>query len=315
LTEELQTARAAREQLERSIQTTFSRIAETGIVDPDEAKRAALDISAVAQTLETHALFMAFSQGRETDPFLSQHAVAACSFSLILGRAADIDLLVMQELATGALLHDIGLLQVPKRILRRIHDTSTTIPDQERRTYEGHCRGGAITLERQGEFSPAIEQILAEHHAYLDGSGFPPETRGAFTSDLTRIVMITDRYDELLTGFGGSSPLTPHQALQRLYQESHDGKLDHRLVALFIKVMGIYPVYSVVELNTRERAVVTVINSRKLHQPIVTITHDPKGTPYIIPLVIDLANQDETGQTRSIRTILDTIPRAFARSQ
>ncbi|HET9960859.1 MAG TPA: DUF3391 domain-containing protein, partial [Nitrospiraceae bacterium] len=149
LTEELQTARAAREHLERSIQTTFSRIAETGIVDPDEAKRAALDISAVAQTLETHALFMAFSQGRETDPFLSQHAVAACSFSLILGRAADIDLLVMQELATGALLHDIGLLQVPKRILRRIHDTSTTIPDQERRTYEGHCRGGAITLERQ----------------------------------------------------------------------------------------------------------------------------------------------------------------------
>jgi HD-GYP domain-containing protein (c-di-GMP phosphodiesterase class II) len=314
LTEELQCARAARKQLERSVRSTFSRIAETGIVDPDEAKRAALDISAVAQTLETHALFMAFSQGRETDPSLSQHALATCSFSLILGRATDLDLLVMQDLATGALLHDIGLLQVPKSILRRIQDTSITVPEQERHLYEAHPRAGAITLERQAQFAPAIEQILAEHHAYLDGSGFPSETRGGFTSDLTRIVMITDRYDELLTGFGGASPLTPHQALQRLYQESQDGKLDHRLVALFIKVMGIYPVYSVVEMNTKERAVVTVINSRKLHQPIITITHDSKGAPYIIPLVIDLANQDETAPVRSIRTILDTIPHAFARS-
>ncbi len=314
LTEELETARAARAQLERSVRSTFSRIAATGVVDPEEAKRAALDISAVAQTLETHALFMAFSQGREGDPSLSQHALATCSFALILGRAADLDLLIMQDLATGALLHDIGLLQVPKRILTRINDTSITVAEQERRAYESHPRAGAITLERQGHFAPAIEQILAEHHAYLDGSGFPSETRGAFTSELTRIVMITDRYDELLTGFGGASPLTPHQALQRLFQEGQDGKLDHRLVSLFIKVMGIYPVYSVVELNTKERAVVTVINSRKLHQPIVTITHDPKGAPYIVPLVIDLGNQDEQVTARSIRTILDSVSHAFARS-
>ncbi len=314
LTAELQTARTARAQLERSVQATFSRIAETGVVDPAEVKRATLEISAVAQTLGTHALFMAFSQGRNADPSFSQHALATCSFSLILGHAAELDLMAMQDLATGALLHDIGLLQIPQRMLKRIHDTSITIPEQERKLYQSHARAGAILLERQGNFAPAVEQILAEHHAYLDGSGFPPETSGAFTSDMTRIVMITDRYDELLTGFGGASPLTPHQALQRLYQEGQEGKLDHRLVSHFIKVMGIYPIYSAVELSTKERAVVTVINSRKLHQPIVTITHDPKGEPYIIPLVIDLANQDEQAQARSIRTILDTVPTAFART-
>ena len=42
---------------------------------------------------------------------------------------------------------------------------------------------------------------------------------------MTRIVMVTDRYDELLTGFGGASPLTPHQSLQRLYQEGQEGKI------------------------------------------------------------------------------------------
>ena len=69
---------------------------------------------------------------------------------------------------------------------------------------------------------------------------------------MTRIVMVTDRYDELLTGFGGASPLTPHQSLQRLYQEGQEGRYENRLISLFVKVMGIYPVYSYVSLTTGE---------------------------------------------------------------
>ncbi|MBI4000791.1 MAG: DUF3391 domain-containing protein [Nitrospira defluvii] len=314
MTQELQAARAARQQLERSVHSTFSHIAETGVVDPEKAQHTIHEIDAVAKTLTTHALFMAFSQGREGNASLSEHALATCSFSMILAHAAAYDLFTLQDLATGALLHDIGLLQVPSTILQRIHDTSTTLSEPNRRTYESHARSGAILLERQGGFAPSVEQIVAEHHAYLNGSGFPAETGGAFTSDMTRIVMVTDRYDELLTGFGGASPLTPHQSLQRLYQEGQEGKYENRLVSLFVKVLGIYPVYSYIALTTGERAIVTVINSGKLHQPIVTITHDPSGTPYIVPLVIDLANQDEQAPIRGIRSVLGTIPAEFERT-
>lgn len=314
MSQELLAARSARAQLEESVHTTFSRIAKTGIVDPEEASHTVHAISAVAQALNTHALFMVFSQGREANAPLSQHALATCSFSMILAHAAEYNLLAIQELATGALLHDIGLLQVPPAILRRVHDTSTTISEQNRRAYEAHARAGAILLERRGGFTKAVEQIVAEHHAYLNGSGFPPETGGAFTSDVTRIVMVTDRYDELLTGFGGASPLTPHQSLQRLYQEGQEGRYEGRLISLFVKVMGIYPVYSYVLLTTGERAIVSVINSAKLHQPIVTITHDPSGEPYIVPLVIDLANQDEQAPPRGVRSVLGTIPEEFERA-
>ena len=308
MTQELQAARKAREQLERSVHSTFSRIAESGIVDPEKAQHVIHEIDAVAKTLTTQALFIAFGQGRDGNGSLSQHALATCSFSMILAHAAAYDLFALQDLATGALLHDIGLLQVPPAILRRVHDTSTTVSDQHRRIYESHARAGAILLERQRGFSPSVEQIVAEHHAYLNGSGFPAETRGAFTADMTRIVMVTDRYDELLTGFGGASPLTPHQSLQRLYQEGQEGKYENRLVSLFVKVMGIYPVYSYIELNTGERAIVSVINSAKLHQPIVTITHDPSGQPYIVPLVIDLGDQDGQAPVRGIRSVLGTVP-------
>jgi putative nucleotidyltransferase with HDIG domain len=314
MTQELLTARTARAQLEASVQNTFSRITQTGIVDPEEATHTVHAISAVAQALNTHALFMAFNQGRAGNAPLSQHALATCSFSMILAHAADYNLLAIQELATGALLHDIGLMQVPPNILQRIHDTSTTLSEQNRQAYEAHARAGAILLERRNGFSPSVEQIVAEHHAYLNGSGFPAETGGAFTSDMTRIVMVTDRYDELLTGFGGASPLTPHQSLQRLYQEGQEGRYENRLISLFVKVMGIYPVYSYVSLTTGERAIVSVINSGKLHQPIVTITHDPSGQPYIVPLVIDLANQDAEAPPRGIRSVLGTIPAEFERA-
>lgn len=311
MTQELRAAREARSQLERSVHSTFSRIAETGIVDPEKANHIIHEIDAVAKTLTTQALFIAFSQGRDGNNSLSEHALATCSFSMILAHAAAYDLFALQDLATGALLHDIGLLQVPPTILKRIHDTSTPLSELNRRTYESHARAGAILLERRGGFPPTVEQIVAEHHAYLNGSGFPAETRGAFTSDMTRIVMVTDRYDELLTGFGGASPLTPHQSLQRLYQEGQEGKYENRSVSLFVKVMGIYPVYSYVALTTGERAVVSVINSSKLHQPIVTITHDPSGTPYIVPLVIDLANQHEQAPQRGICSVIGTIPAEF----
>ena len=314
MTEELLAARSARAKLEESVHTAFSRIAKTGVVDPEEAGHAVHAISAVAQALNTHALFMVFSQGRDANAPLSQHALATCSFSMILAHAADYNLLAIQELATGALLHDIGLMHVPPTIIRRIHETSTTVSEQNRLTYEAHARMGAIHLERRGGFTKAVEQIVAEHHAYLNGSGFPSETGGAFTSDMTRIVMVTDRYDELLTGFGGASPLTPHQSLQRLYQEGQEGRYESRLISMFVKVMGIYPVYSYVQLTTGERAIVSVINSGKLHQPIVTITHDPDGEPYIVPLVIDLANQDEQAPPRGVRSVLGTIPEEFERA-
>jgi HD-GYP domain-containing protein (c-di-GMP phosphodiesterase class II) len=159
-------------------------------------------------------------------------------------------------------------------------------------------------LERQGGIEAAILHLIANHHAYLDDSGYPKESRGQFTSDRTRILMVVDRYDELITGFGGTSPLTPHQTFQRLYQEAQQGKLDQRIVSSFIARVGIYPVHSHVRLNTQELAVVTELHQEKLHQPIVTITHQPGGTEYPAPFVVDLAHQTGDPQVRAIETII-----------
>ena len=70
-------------------------------------------------------------------------------------------------------------------------------------------------------------------------------------------------------------------------------------MSLFIKLIDIYPVYSFVELNTKERGMITTINPPTLHQPIVALTYDETGSPYRHPLTVDLANQAQPS-TRSI---------------
>ena len=110
-----------------------------------------------------------------------------------------------------------------------------------------------------------VRQIAAEHHVPPDGRGYPSETSAGSTAEASRIGMIADRYDELLTGFWGLRPLSSHAAIQQLFKEGEFGCLDLGLVSLFIKLVGIYPVYSFVELNTKERGMITTINPATLH--------------------------------------------------
>jgi putative nucleotidyltransferase with HDIG domain len=231
---------------------------------------------------------MALSHGPQLDASFNNHSLAVCTLATIIGQTLGYDLMKLHELATGALLHDLGLLQLP----RHLFHISTPLSGADLETFHHHSRLGAIAIEAQHEFPQTVRRIAAEHHVTPDGQGYPSETSACSTTEGSRIVMIADRYDELLTGFGGLRPLPSHAAIRHLFQEGEFGRLDLRLVSLFIKLVGIYPVYSFVELNTKERGMITAINPATLHQPIVELTYDETGSPYRQPLTVDLSNQD-----------------------
>lgn len=312
LNEEYAQAKIAKGQLERAVHTVFSTFTKHGTIDARQAAEAVQEVRIVTRTIADSAIFLALSQNRAGDSALSQHALTTCTLSLVLGQACGLNPLELQELGTAALLHDVGLLQIPAQTIQRAHTTSPPLSANELRQFHTHPRLSILILERQGRFDTSILHLIGDHHVYLDGSGYPRETRAEFTSERTRILMMTDKYDELITGFGGASPLAPHQALQRLYQEAQEGKIDQVLLSRFIKVVGIYPVHSHVRLNTKELGVVTTLNPDTLHRPIVTITHNPNGEGYPVPLVVDLAQQDNQPGGRIIEAVLDTLPQSFA---
>jgi HD-GYP domain-containing protein (c-di-GMP phosphodiesterase class II) len=282
-------AREAREKLAQSVKTVFGDISRTGCARPGPVSEAVQEITIFARTLSTHAAFMAMSQGRQLDISFNNHSLADCTLAMILGQTLGYDLMKLHELATGVLLHDIGLLQLPHHLFR----TSAPLSGEDLATFRHHPRLGAIAIEAQRGFSQTVRQIAAEHHVTPDGHGYPSEASAGSTAEASRIVMIADRYDELLTGFGGLRPLPSHAAVQQLFQEGKFGRLDLGLLSVFIKLLGIYPVYSFVELNTKEQGMITRINPATLHQPIVALTYDETGSLYRNPLTVNLSNQDQ----------------------
>lgn len=306
LNEEYAQAKVARKQLEQAVRSLFSSISEQGTVDRRQATEAIQEVAIVTRTLPNSAIFMALSAQRAGDISLSQHALSTCTLALVVGQSFGYNPLELQELAMAALLHDIGLLQIPARIIHRSANTSNPLSQRDQHILQSHPQLSILALERQGGFETKVLQLIGEHHVRLDGSGYPQGTRGEFTSERSRILAIADHYDELIAGFGGASPLAPYQALQRLYREAQDGVFDQTILAQFITLVGIYPVHSRVRLNTQEQAVVTELNPSVLHQPVVTITHTPGGVETPDPLVIDLSDQANASPERAIETVLDT---------
>ncbi len=307
LTEEYAQAKLAKQQLTQAVQSVFTTITRTGTVNTQQAAEAVQEITIVTRTLTHSSIFMALSQNRASDPMLSQHALTTCTLSLVLGQAFQFNPLELHELATAALLHDIGLIQLDPALIQHVHAPSGLSPSRQQE-FHTHPQISVRTLQRQSGLEPDTLHLIANHHAYLDQSGYPKEARGEFTSDRTRILMVIDRYDELLSGFGGALPLTSHQTFQRLYQEARLGKLDQRIVSTFIALVGIYPVHSRVRLNTQEIAVVTELNQTQLHRPVVTITHQSEGTEYPSAFVVNLAHEHKEAQRRTIETILNVEP-------
>lgn len=299
LAQELTVAQDARAKLTQSVKTIFDEIGKTGAATPGPVNDAVQEITIVTRTLSTHATFMAMSHGRQLDASFNNHSLAVCTLAMILGQALGYDLIQLHELATGALLHDIGLLQLPRHLLH----TSAPLSGSDLTIYRHHPRLGAIAIEAQRDFPQTVRRIAAEHHVTPDGQGYPSEASANSTAEMSRIVMVADRYDELLTGFGGLRPLPSHAAIQQLFQEGEFGRLDLSLVTQFIKLVGIYPIYSFVELNTKEQGMITTINPTALHRPVIALTYDETGSPYRHPLTIDLSRQDQS-PPRSIARVV-----------
>jgi hypothetical protein len=106
----------------------------------------------------------------------------------------------------------------------------------------------------------------------------------ARTTLASRILRVVDEYDELLSGHHSEKPQTVRGALQSLYQQGKKGALDAELVGKFINLIGIYPTYSLVELSTGERGIVTANSRENLLHPTILLIQDAAHQPLSEPI-------------------------------
>ncbi len=220
------------------------------------------------------------------------HALNVAIISLLMGRSFGMSRAEMQDLGVGALLHDVGKLDIADR-LRHIDDNFTAA---ETNGYREHVMHGVAHARRMGLSSGAL-LVLAQHHEHADGSGFPMKLGADRTHNAARIVALVNRYDNLCNPAQPSRALTPHEAVSMLFAQSRS-RYDATVLNAFIRMMGVYPAGSVVQLTDDRYAMVVSVNSSRPLKPRVLV-HEQRAARDEA-LFVDLETLPNLGIRRSL---------------
>jgi len=223
----------------------------------------------------------------------SMHAMNVAIISLLMGRCFGFSDEDMQDLGIGAMLHDIGKLELPVRLRHREENFSPN----EARVYEEHVEMGLVQARRMG-LSAGAMAVIGQHHEHADGSGFPGKLNSDRMTMAARIVALVNRYDNLCNPHLLARAMTPHESLSLLFAQGRS-KYDTSILGAFIKMMGVYPPGSTVQLTDDRYALVVAVNSSRPLKPNVLV-HDAT-TPRAEALVLDLETAPGLGIRRSVR--------------
>ena len=224
----------------------------------------------------------------------AMHQVNVMVMCLLLGKSLGLDAQALSDLGMAAFVHDIGKLDLPER-LRWNEDQLSTI---EYGAYQEHV-AHSVRMGRAMGLGAATLQAIAQHHELADGSGFPLRVQGDSMGTGSRILALVNRYDNLCNPAKASATMTPHEALALIYAQQK-GRFDSLTLGAFIRMMGVYPPGSVVQLVDERFAMVVSVNSARPLKPKVVI-FDPAAGDGTQALVTDLERAPQVGIRRSLK--------------
>ena len=220
------------------------------------------------------------------------HALNVSVISLLIARTMGFTEQELLELGVGALLHDVGKTEVADRF-RHAEDGFSA---HELAAYRDHVVKG-VALGQRMHLQAGALRVLAQHHEQADGSGFPLKLAGERISMAARVVALVNRYDNLCNPQARTLALTPHEAVSVLFAQGRQ-RFDSAVLNAFIRMMGVYPAGSLVQLTDDRFAMVVGVNSSRPLKPCVLV-HDQK-VPRGEALVLDLERLPDLGIRRSL---------------
>ncbi|QEL64897.1 hypothetical protein OTERR_14210 [Oryzomicrobium terrae] len=232
----------------------------------------------------SHAILTLRRLQQRVDDYTYNHSVGVCAMLVAFGKSLELDETMLHQLALGGLLHDVGLMKLSNELISK----PGKLTDDEFKVVRSHVVMGLdIAASLPGLPRHALE-VLAEHHERIDGTGYPKGLTGENISLAGRMSAIVDVYDAMTSPRAYRGPTQAADAVRRLF-EGGGTLFDADLVKAFVKSVGIYPVGSLVRLESNRLAIVTALHRDNLLTPSVRVIYDAKRMYYIPPEDIDLA--------------------------
>jgi putative nucleotidyltransferase with HDIG domain len=221
------------------------------------------------------------------------HSLNVSVLSMTLARELKLPPEIVQMIGVGAIFHDIGLNEIPAKILHN----PAPLSKAEREFRELHCQYGHDLGKKVG-LPPAVLKIIHQHHEHYDGSGYPRKLKGEAIDPLARLLALVNAYDNLCNPTNIAQALTPHEALSFMFAQQRQ-RFDPRFLQAFIRFMGVYPPGTVVSLSNEALGLVIKVNSSRPLRPTVVV-YDA-GIPKNEAIILDLEDEPDINISRAIK--------------
>ena len=228
--------------------------------------------------------FVSLSRIKKKDQYTFQHSVSVCALLVSFCRSLEYEHEVILEAGLGGLLHDVGKMKVPDHILNK----PGPLVESELAIMRTHAAAGRDLLRNTPGVPDTAIVITAQHHERYDGTGYPDKIKHDEISKLGQMAAIVDVYDALTSERVYHKGMEPTAALKKLFEWSKF-HFDPVLVQRFICLIGIYPVGSLVRLESGVLGVVLFPGSDNLLHPVVRVVFDIKNEHSVEPYDLDLA--------------------------
>lgn len=247
----------------------------------DEAENAVEKVT--GSILHNKYVLAGLSTMKQKNVYLYEHALSSSVLMVSFAHTIGFDENKQRELGLGAMLYDLGMLNVPSYIQNLPGKYSKQQYDLMKR----HVEFGYTILKNHSQVTENILRMASEHHERLDGSGYPFGLKDAEISKVARMTAIVDVYDASTSDRGYKKGMLPSVALSKLYQNG-GVQFDKELVNLFIKSVGIYPFGTLVRLENGLIGIVIKIDPEQLINPHLRIIFNPKKGGMVSPYNINL---------------------------
>ncbi|MDE2454901.1 MAG: HD-GYP domain-containing protein, partial [Burkholderiales bacterium] len=286
--EELQQAAAVCKGSRQAVMSMFADARLGRALDAEQCLPLVAQIS--DSVLRNPGALVSLARLKTRDDYSYMHSVAVCALMVALGRQLGLSAEQCRLAGLAGLLHDLGKALMPPEVLNKpgkLTEAEFTIM----RTHP--VRGHELLLEGRGADEGALDVCL-HHHERIDGGGYPHGLSGDQLVPLTRMSAVCDVYDAITSNRPYKAGWDPAESIARMV--SWKGHFDERVLAAFVKSIGIYPTGSLVRMASGRIGIVAEQNPEKLSAPVVKLFYSTKSALPIPPLTLDLAQADANDQ-------------------
>jgi len=221
---------------------------------------------------------------KTADDYTYMHSVAVCGLMIALARQLDLDETQIREAGMAGLLHDVGKMAIPLEVLNK----PGKLTDEEFTLIKGHPAAGHEMLASGRGVSEISLDVCLHHHEKIDGTGYPHKLAGDQISLFARMGAICDIYDAVTSERPYKKGWDPAEAVHKMATWSK-GHFDERIFQAFVKSVGIYPVGSLIRLQSGRLGVVIEQTPSSLLAPRIKVFFSIKSQTRMPPEVVDLS--------------------------